>query len=253
MIGEIGLKHLELLPDIIPALIAALKDDTPAVARQAITSGVDIFRCSLAKVAIQGLYSSEFNESLKSSWECVLKFRDEIYSMAFKVGNDGRRLPALKFVESMVLLYTPDPNGSLEPPPDQVSEGKFEEFNVSWLRGGHPILNVRDLSPKQAKIWSFNSCKEEACLLWSHTASFTRIDPSNSTSKGLHLAGVHHALKSAFESCLNCTHPGAAPWRDRLVSALKEIKVGRPTEQATNETSEKGRAEWPGDAYGSNS
>ncbi|KAK4396118.1 hypothetical protein Sango_1448400 [Sesamum angolense] len=53
MIGEIGLKHLELLPDIIPALIAALKDDTPAVARQAITCGVDIFRCSLVKVAIQ--------------------------------------------------------------------------------------------------------------------------------------------------------------------------------------------------------
>ncbi|KAL0347436.1 UNVERIFIED_CONTAM: hypothetical protein Scaly_1759600 [Sesamum calycinum] len=275
MIGEIGLKHLELLPDIIPALIAALKDDTPAVARQAITCGVDIFRCSLVKVAIQGLYSSEFDKSLKSSWECVLKFRDEIYSMAFKVGNDGRRLPALKFVESMVLLYTPDPNGSLEPPPDQVSEGKFEEFNVSWLRGGHPILNVRDLSAEASQNLGllldqlrFPSLKSHSYLVMivlikslstvarKRPAFYGRIlpvllglDPSNSTSKGLHLAGVHHALRSAFESCLNCTHPGAAPWRDRLVSALEEIKVGRPTEQATNEISEnKGRAELPGDA-----
>ncbi|KAL0338187.1 UNVERIFIED_CONTAM: Symplekin [Sesamum angustifolium] len=275
MIGEIGLKHLELLPDIIPALIAALKDDTPAVARQAITCGVDIFRCSLVKVAIQGLYSSEFDKSLKSSWECVLKFRDEIYSMAFKVGNDGRRLPALKFVESMVLLYTPDPNGSLEPPPDQVSEGKFEEFNVSWLRGGHPILNVRDLSAEASQNLGllldqlrFPSLKSHSYLVMivlikslstvarKRPAFYGRIlpvllglDPSNSTSKGLHLAGVHHALRSAFESCLNCTHPGAAPWRDRLVGALEEIKVGRPTEQATNEISEnKGRAERPGDA-----
>lgn len=37
------------------------------------------------------------------------------------------------------------------------------------------------------------------------------LDPSRSVSKGMHLAGVHHALKNAFESCLNCTHPGAAP------------------------------------------
>ncbi|KAK4418934.1 Symplekin [Sesamum alatum] len=276
IIGEIGLKHLELLPDIIPALIAALKDDTPAVARQAITCGIDIFRCSLVKVAIQGLYSSEFNESLKSSWECVLKFRDEIYSMAFKVGNDGRRLPALKFVESMVLLYTPDPNGSLEPPPDQVSEGKFEEFNVSWLRGGHPILNVRDLSAEASQNLGllldqlrFPSLKSHSYLVIivlikslstvarKRPAFYGRIlpvllglDPSSSASKALHLAGVQHALKSAFESCLNCTHPGAAPWRDRLVGALKEIKVGKPTEQAANEVSEnKGRAEQPGDAH----
>lgn len=39
------------------------------------------------------------------------------------MGSEGRRLPALKFVESVVLLYTPDPNGTLEPPSDQISEG----------------------------------------------------------------------------------------------------------------------------------
>lgn len=37
------------------------------------------------------------------------------------------------------------------------------------------------------------------------------LDPSSSISRGMHLSGVHHALKNAFESCLNCTHPGAAP------------------------------------------
>lgn len=48
-----GLKHLELLSEIIPSLSDVLKDDTPAVARQAIACGIDIFRCLLVKVAIQ--------------------------------------------------------------------------------------------------------------------------------------------------------------------------------------------------------
>lgn len=53
IVGSIGFKHGELLPDIIPVLISALKDETPAVSRQAITCGIDIFRCTLVKVAIQ--------------------------------------------------------------------------------------------------------------------------------------------------------------------------------------------------------
>lgn len=53
MVGYIGFKHGEFLPDIVPVLISALKDDTPAVARQAINCGIEIFRCTLVKVAIQ--------------------------------------------------------------------------------------------------------------------------------------------------------------------------------------------------------
>jgi symplekin len=95
-------------------------------------------------------------------------------------------LLALKFVQAVILLYTPDPNGSSEPPPHDGNKillcisssaglkdkdmqfryvnnttqtnciclysmltyfvGKFVEFNISWLRGGHPKLNVGDLS-----------------------------------------------------------------------------------------------------------
>lgn len=267
IIGEIGLKHLELLTGIIPALIDVLKDDTPAVARQAIKCGVDIFRCFLVKVSVQGSYSSEFNESLKLSWACVLKFKDEICLMAFKVGSDGRRLSALKFVESVVLLYTPDPNGLLEPPSDQMSEGTFEEFNVSWLRGGHPILNVRDLSAEatrnlgllldQLRFPSFKThsylviivlIKSLSTIARKRPTFYGRIlpvllglDPSKSTSKGMHLAGVYHALKNAFESCLNCTYPGAAPWKDRLVNALKELQLGKPTERPDTEISKNNR------------
>lgn len=53
MIGQIGLKNLEFLPEIVPVLITVLNDDTPAVARQAIACGIDIFRSTLVKVAVQ--------------------------------------------------------------------------------------------------------------------------------------------------------------------------------------------------------
>lgn len=42
-----------------------------------------------------------------------------------KPGSDGRRLVALKFVAATILLYTPDPSGSSEPPSNHSYEGSF--------------------------------------------------------------------------------------------------------------------------------
>lgn len=54
---------MEFLPEIVPELIAVLSDGTPAVARQAIASGIELFRSTLEKVTIQvlNLYSRSFN------------------------------------------------------------------------------------------------------------------------------------------------------------------------------------------------
>lgn len=103
----------------------------------------------------QGLYTSDLDDSLESSWEWMLKFKDKVYSIAFQVsnnlwmlklnffamcdsrwqpvhkpGSDGIKLSALKFVQAIILLYSPDPNGSLEPPSDQRLEGKM---NVRFI------------------------------------------------------------------------------------------------------------------------
>lgn len=53
MVGEIGLKNTEFLSDIVPVLIDVLDDDTPVVVRQAILCGIDLFRSTLQKLAIQ--------------------------------------------------------------------------------------------------------------------------------------------------------------------------------------------------------
>lgn len=53
IIGEVGLKHIQFLPDIVPVLVSVVNDATPAVARQAITCGLELFRSTLEKIAVQ--------------------------------------------------------------------------------------------------------------------------------------------------------------------------------------------------------
>uniref|UniRef100_A0A7N0VDI7 Symplekin n=1 Tax=Kalanchoe fedtschenkoi TaxID=63787 RepID=A0A7N0VDI7_KALFE len=254
LIGDIGLKHLDVLPEVVPVLTTALEDSTPAVARQALKCGIGLFRCILEKVAIQGLMSSELDDSLESAWTWMLKLKENICSMAFQPGSDSTRLLALKFVEVIILLYTPDPNGSSEPPPDQVFE---VDFNISWLRGGHPLLNAGDLSIDasrnlgllldQLRLPAVKSLthsmiivliKSLASIAVKRPAFYGRIlpvllglDPSSAMIKGFQVTAAQYALKNAYMSCLDCTHPGAAPWRERLHGVLREIKSGKVAEQ----------------------
>ncbi|KAJ9545286.1 hypothetical protein OSB04_024993 [Centaurea solstitialis] len=261
--GDIGLNYTDLLPDVVPLLITLLRDSTPAVARQAITCGISLFRRVLTKIALQGLYSSQLDDSLESSWVWVLKFKEEIYSMAYQPQSDGRKLLALKFVEAVTLLYTADPSASSEPPEDLTSGEMPDEFNIAWLRGGHPILNVGNLSVEASRnlgllldqlrypaVKSLSNMvvivliKSLSAIAKKRPAFYGRIlpvllglDPSNSAVKVGHVSGVHHALKNAFLSCLKCTHPGAVPWRDRLVGSLREMKAGGLAEEALHQVS----------------
>ncbi|XP_021289459.1 uncharacterized protein LOC110420462 [Herrania umbratica] len=258
IIGEIGVKNLDFVPEVAPFLITVLEDATPAVARQSIACSIDLFRLMLEKIAIQGLYSSELDSDLEASWSWVLKLKEKIYSIAFQPGSGGIRLVALKFVEAVILLYTPDPNGSPEPPPD---EGTPVEFNATWLCGGHPLLNVGDLSIEASQRLGLlldqlrfpivksliNSVivvliKSLSAIAKKRPAYYGRIlsvllglDSPSVVIKGVHVYGAHHALKNALLSCLKCTHPSAVPWRDRVLSALREMKAGGPAELALNQ------------------
>ncbi|KAM7271711.1 hypothetical protein ACFE04_030925 [Oxalis oulophora] len=265
IVGGIGLRHLEFLPDIVPVLINTLEDATPAVARQAIICGIDLFRSTLENIVIQGLFSSELDSDLESAWTWMLQFKDQIYSIAFRPGSGGVRLLSLKFVEAVILLYTPDPKGSLEPP--NPHEGNSVEFNVSCIRGGHPVLNMGDLSIEASQKLAllldhlrFPTVKSLSCsvviVLINSLSTIAKkrptyygrilpvllaLDPPTSVIKGVHVTAAHNALKNAFESCLECTHSSAAPWRDRLVGALKDIEQAR--HQKINESAEGGKVD----------
>ncbi|WCJ28032.1 HEAT repeat-containing protein [Euphorbia peplus] len=258
IIGEIGLRHLEFVPEIVPVLMGVLEDRAPAVARQAITCGINLFRSTLGKLAVKGLYTSELDETLTCSWSLMLDFKEKMYTIAFEPGSGGVRLLALKFVEAVILLYTPDSNGSPEPP---THEGELEEFNIGWLRGGHPVLNAGDLSIEASKrlgllldqlrlptVKTLNNLVIIVLINSLATVAKRRppyygrilpvllgLGPSGAAIEVMHVSGANHALKNAFLTCLKCTHPGAAPWRDRLVGALKEMKAGGVAEDVLHQ------------------
>lgn len=224
MVGEIGLKNTEFLSDIVPVLIDVLDDDTPVVVRQAILCGIDLFRSTLQKLAIQGIYSSDLDGALESAWSWMVRFKDKVYTLAFQHGSSGAKLLALKFVEAVIHLYTPDPNGSSEPTPHQ---GRNMEFNISWLRRGHPILNVGDLSIEASHslgllldqlrfptVKSLSNAviivviKSLSAIAINRPAFYGRIlpvllslEPSSSVVNGVCVTAVHLALKNAFLSC----------------------------------------------------
>ncbi|KAF8038513.1 hypothetical protein BT93_B1152 [Corymbia citriodora subsp. variegata] len=261
IIGEIGIKQLEFLPEMVPVLISVLNDESPPVARQAISCGIDLFRHTFERIAIQGLYTSDLDDSLESAWEWMLKFKDKVYSIAFQTGSEGIKLSALKFVQAIILLYTPDPNGSSEPPSDQRLEGNLLGFNASWLRSGHPILNVGDLATEASRslillldqlrsptvkslsnltiVVLINSvsaiAKERPSYYGRILPVLLGLDPTSSFTKGAHVSGVCLALKNAFHSCLGSTYPGVAPWHDQLLDAVRKMKDGPAVEQALDQ------------------
>ncbi|XP_020087001.1 uncharacterized protein LOC109709265 isoform X2 [Ananas comosus] len=254
LIGDIGLNHMEFLPHMIPCLLCFLKDEAPAVTRQALITGISLFQRVLEKIVIQGLYSSEIEESMKSSWEWMLKFKGAVLSIAIEPGNEGVKLLAVKFIEVMILLYTPDPSISSDPPQEA---GDGLGFNISWLRAGHPLLDVGDLAMEasqslgllleQLRSPQVKSLSNSMIIVLINSLSaiarkrpsfYGRIlpvllclDPSRTVIKGVQIPGAHHALKNAFQACLQCTHSSAEPWRVRLVEALRAINIGDLAEQ----------------------
>lgn len=262
MIEEIGLKNLEHLSQMVPVLLAFLKDDTPAVIRQTITSGTNLFRNTLEHVALQIVHCGKLDKWLEDLWSWMLKFRDAVYTFAFQPGKDGVKLLAVKFVEMTILLFTPDPNGSQPPLPQQNSDGKLRTFNISWLVGGHPLLdpgllgqeanknlgNMLDLlrSPDITMLQSsviiviINSlaaiAKKRPPLYGRILPVLLGLDPNCESGKGGQVASVQHALKTAFLAFLKCTHPGAMAWRDRLLVALRAMNAGEVAEQVVRQT-----------------
>jgi symplekin len=258
IIGEVGSKHMAYLPDIIPCLLHLLNDEAPAVVRQAIKTGTALFAKLLQHLVIQGLFSTGgIDDALKSSWEWLLKFKSAVSLMAFQTtGNEGVRLLAVKFVEKTVLMYTPDPNIPSDPPSEAT---KDTGFNVAWLRGGHPLLNVGDLAMeasqnlgllleqlKSPKVKSLSTSMiivfviSLSAIAQRRPSFYGRIlpvllslDPASSIIK-LRVPGAFHALKSAFSACLECTHSSAEPWRARLLEAQNIINQGDSIEDTAN-------------------
>lgn len=262
MIGEVGSKHTAYIPDVTPSLLDLLNDETPAVARQAVKTGTDLFAKVLQQLVIQGLFSSGgVDDSLKVSWEWMLKLKSAVSLMAFQpTSNEGVRLLAVKFVQKTVLMHTPDPDITSDPP-NQATEDMG--FNIAWLRGGHPLLNVGDLAMEasqslgllleQLKSPKIRSLSTSMIIVFVSSLSaiaqrrpsfygrilpvLLSLDPANTIIK-TQVPGAFHALKNAIDACLKCTHSSAEPWRARLLEAQNIINQGDSVDHTADDSTE---------------
>ncbi|CAM6090118.1 unnamed protein product [Calypogeia fissa] len=257
IIEAVGLKSWEQFAVMVPALLALLRDNTPAVARRAISTGTNLFRNTLEQVALQGIYTGQVDARLQDAWAWMTRFKEEVYPAAYHHGNDGVRLQAIKFVETTILLFTPDSNGSSRPPPqhqmaDALSSGNPPGFNLAWIAGGHPVLDAAAMGQEASKnlglllnqlrpVESSTLPGPVAIVLVNSLAAVAKrrpslygrvlpvllgLAPNCENIKGGQVASVVHTLKNAFLSLLKCTHPGAGPWRERLVGALRSMNAG---------------------------
>uniref|UniRef100_A0A2P2K4Q3 Uncharacterized protein LOC105630767 isoform X3 n=2 Tax=Rhizophora mucronata TaxID=61149 RepID=A0A2P2K4Q3_RHIMU len=137
IIEEICFKAMEYCSILIPVLLAFLSDSDPIIARQSIVTGTHLFPSVLEEMAFQSHRQGKVERWLEELWIWMLKFKDSVSAIAVEPGSVGTKVLALKFLETYVLLFSSDTDSE-----NQVTEGNRRVFNISWLAGGHPILDA---------------------------------------------------------------------------------------------------------------
>ncbi|KAK2981723.1 hypothetical protein RJ640_005975 [Escallonia rubra] len=128
LIDEIGLQAMEHSVMLIPVLLSLLKDDD------------SVFR-----------WHGKVKRWLEELWTWMVKFKDAVFNILLEAGSVGMKLQAIKFLESYVLLFTSDASDS-EKSEAMTRNGRV--FNVSWLVGGHPILDPLALMSEANRSFS---------------------------------------------------------------------------------------------------
>ncbi|XP_002302348.2 uncharacterized protein LOC7467209 isoform X4 [Populus trichocarpa] len=137
VIEEIGLKAMENCSILIPVLLGLLRDSDSVVARESIVSGTHLYCGVLEEMALQCHRRGKVERWLEGLWIWMLKFKDAVFAIALEPGPVGIKLLALKFLETYILLFTTETTDS-----DRlVAEGSRRLFNISWVAGGHPVLD----------------------------------------------------------------------------------------------------------------
>uniref|UniRef100_A0A6N2MKH5 Symplekin C-terminal domain-containing protein n=1 Tax=Salix viminalis TaxID=40686 RepID=A0A6N2MKH5_SALVM len=139
VIEEIGLKAMENCSILIPVLLALLRDNDSIVARESIVSGTHLYCGVLEEMALQRHRRGKVERWLEGLWIWMIKFKEAVFAIALEPGPVGIKLLALKFLETYILLFTTETNDS-----DRLvaeGSGSRQLFNISWVAGGHPVLD----------------------------------------------------------------------------------------------------------------
>ncbi|XP_024972636.1 uncharacterized protein LOC112511296 isoform X5 [Cynara cardunculus var. scolymus] len=137
-IEEISLKTMEYSPVLMQVLLTLLSDDDSVVARQSIVAGTHIFCKVLEELALQFHRHGLVERWLEDIWSWMIKLKDTVFQIALEARSVGPRLLAIKFLETCVLLFMPDNDSRGH---NTEATRSAQVFNVSWLAGGHPVLD----------------------------------------------------------------------------------------------------------------
>ncbi|KAL6955318.1 hypothetical protein U1Q18_042871 [Sarracenia purpurea var. burkii] len=251
---EIGLKAIEHSSILMPVLLALLRDSDSLVARQSIVSGTNIFCSILEELSLQFRRQGMVEKWLEELWAWMLKFKDAVFGILWEAGSAGTKLLALKFLETYVLVFTSNANDS-EKPSSEALARSGRAFNISWLVGGHPVLDPAVLTseanrslgillnllrsasnlPGQLTI-TVVTClaaiaKKRPLFYNSVLSALLEFETNFETTKGGHAGSIQYSLRTAFLGFLRCTYPAIVESRDRLLRTLRGMNAGDAADQ----------------------
>ncbi|CAN6678824.1 unnamed protein product [Malus baccata var. baccata] len=254
VIEEVGMKAMEESSVLMSVLLAFLKDSDSIIARQSIVSGTNFFVTVLEEMTLQFHRRGKVEIWLEELWSWMSKFKDAIFAIAVEPGSVGTKLLALKFLETYILLFTSEGNDSGKPVIEDTASSR-RDFNISWLVGGHPILDPYMLMSEANRTLDIllNLLRSSSSLPGSVTiavvnslAAIARkrpihyntilsalldFDPNFEIVKGRHVASIQYSLRTAFLGFLRCTNPALVESRDRLLRALRAMNAGDAADQ----------------------
>ncbi|XP_052201704.1 uncharacterized protein LOC127807704 isoform X2 [Diospyros lotus] len=237
----------------VRVLLALLKDKDSAVAKQSIFSGTNFFCSIVEELSLQFHQHGIVERWLEELWTWMIKFKDAVYGILWEAASATTKLLALKFLETCVLLFTPDCNESEKQTPKAITRSG-RAFRVSCLYDGHPVLNLVALASEANKSLailldllrsvdsltglltiSIINClatiaRKRPLHYNSILSALLNFEPNLETAK-CHMASVLYSLRTAFLGFLRCTYPAVLESRGRLLGALQGMNAGDVADQ----------------------
>lgn len=251
LLRDLGTNVTEDLVVLLPNLLSFLKHDDPAVVKQSIASGTNLFAAVLEEMALQINECGRVDAWLEQMWASMNQFKDAVCGMMHEPGPIASKLLALKFIETWILCLTPQSNSERM----QSTEGKNRRFDASRLPKFHPSLDPVVLEADTNRAFTIlvdivqSAYAHRGSLLVGTINSLAAIgknrpgyydralsvlfgfDPNLETSKGAHSASLRYSLKTAFIGFLRSPCQAMIESKDILVRRLRALSPGEATEQ----------------------
>lgn len=247
----VGFKFLKQVPAMLPALQVLLQDSAPAVVMKAIVAAVHLYGFAFEQLLLQGIYSGQVEKWLTDVWAKLGKVKEAVFPALVDHSNDIVRLHAVKFVETTVLLFSPDPSSS-------QPEGEPKQCNVAWIEAGHPVLAAEELGQEAVRNLELlldhlrapavgtltsslaivllnslgNIAKRRPSLFGRIAPALIALAPNCEGVQVVLIKSVEHTLRNNLMGLLKCSHSAATPWREKVLAALREMDAGDMAESA---------------------